>query len=95
MTLILAILSVLMLWVFLGLLVIGLLLILKSLESVRTSLEKITTGVRAIEQETAPLGLSATRVTESLSTMVSEAQGLPGQLEVLATKLGTGKHSAA
>ena len=94
MTLILAILSVLMLWVFLGLLVIGLLLILKSLESVRTSLEKITAGVRAIEQETAPLGRSTTRVTESLSTVVSEAQGLPDQLEVLATKMGTGERTS-
>lgn len=89
MALILAILSVLMLWVFLGVLIIGLLLILKALESVRTSLEKITAGVRAIEQETAQLGFSTKRVTDSLDTVVGEAQGLPHQLEAFAAEVDT------
>jgi len=49
------ILSVLAVWALLGVLVIGLLLVLKTLEGVRGSLEKIAMGVRAIEQETKPL----------------------------------------
>lgn len=55
MTLLLVILSVLALWTLLSLLVVGLLLVLKSLEGVRLHLRKISMGVRAIETETAPL----------------------------------------
>ena len=55
MTVLLTVLSVLALWSFLTLLVIGLLLILKPLESVRKHLEQIAMGVRAIETQTAPL----------------------------------------
>ena len=87
MTLLLTSLSVLMLWVFLGLLVIGLLLILKTLESVRTSLEKIATGVRAIEQETLPLGNSAAQATASLTTATGDINGLSRQLDELAAEL--------
>jgi uncharacterized MAPEG superfamily protein len=55
MPLLLTILSVLSLWALLTLLVLGLLLILKSLQAIREHLRKINAGVRAIEQETAPL----------------------------------------
>ena len=55
MPLLLTILSALALWALLTLLVIGLLLIFKPLEAIRGHLQKITAGVRAIEQETAPL----------------------------------------
>lgn len=66
MQLLLTILSVLALWAFLTLLVVGLLLILKTLESVRGYLEKIAMGVRAIETETAPLDAQADAVGASL-----------------------------
>ena len=59
MALLLTILSVLALWALLTVLVAGLLLILKPLDGVRTRLEKITMGVRAIEEETKPLGARA------------------------------------
>jgi hypothetical protein len=65
---VLTILSVLAGWSLLGAIAAGLLLILKPLESVRASLRKITMGVRAIEQETAPLGSGAQALIGSLDT---------------------------
>lgn len=59
MPLLLTILSVLAVWAFLTVLVLGLLLIYKPLVSVRAFLEKITMGVRAIEHQVAPLGVHA------------------------------------
>jgi uncharacterized protein YoxC len=56
MPLLLTILSVLALWALLIVLIAGLLLILKPLQSIRSYMEKITMGVRAIERETLPLG---------------------------------------
>jgi hypothetical protein len=56
MALLLTILSVLAAWTFLGVLIVALLLIFKTLESVRGSLQKIAMGVRAIEQETSRIG---------------------------------------
>ena len=58
MPLLLTILSVVSLWSFLTLLVFGLLLIRKVLESVRGNMERITMGVRAIERQTAPLDVA-------------------------------------
>jgi hypothetical protein len=58
MRLLLTILSVVSLWSFLTLLVFGLLLIRKVLESVRGNMERITMGVRAIERQTAPLDMA-------------------------------------
>ena len=55
MPLLLTILSLLALWAFLTALVVGLLLVLKPLESIRGSLQRITAGVRAIERETTPI----------------------------------------
>ena len=55
MELLLTMFSVLALWGFLTVLVLGLFLILKPLESVRKHLERIAMGVRAIERETLPL----------------------------------------
>jgi uncharacterized protein YoxC len=66
MPLLLTILSVLALWALLGVLIIGLLLILRPLQSVRGYLEKITMGVRAIEHQTHPLGARADTLKESL-----------------------------
>jgi len=67
MALLLTILSVLALWGLLAVLAAGLLLILKPLDSVRTRLEQITMGVRAIEQETKPLGARAGTLIAGLS----------------------------
>ena len=56
MVLTLTILTALALWVLLIALAVGLFVILRRLQSIRTSLEKITFGVRAIEKETEMLG---------------------------------------
>ncbi len=80
MTLIMAILSVLAVWTFLLVLVIGLLIIWKALESVRGSMEKITLGVRAIEKETDPLGahagVLAERIVKTNQVVGAASQGL-------------------
>ena len=66
MTLLLTICSVLAVWALLTALVVGLLLVFKTLESVRGSMEKIAMGVRAIEQETLPLGAHADTLAATL-----------------------------
>jgi uncharacterized protein YoxC len=66
MDLLLTTLSVLALWALLGVLIFGLLLILKTLESVRRSMQQITMGVRAIEHQTLPLGVHADSLTQTL-----------------------------
>lgn len=65
--LLLTILTVLAVWAFLAVLALGLLLIRKPLESIRGYLEKIAMGVRAIEQQTAPLGGAADALAASLA----------------------------
>src|SRR5919204_100866 len=67
MTLLLTICSVLAVWALLTVLVVGLLLVLKTLESIRGSMEKIAMGVRAIEQETLPLGAHADTLAATLA----------------------------
>jgi hypothetical protein len=62
----LTVLSVLAGWSLLGTIAAGLLLILKPLENVRGSLRKIAMGVRAIEEETRPLGSGAGTLVGSL-----------------------------
>lgn len=78
--LLLVMLSVIALWALLVLLAVGLLVILKALESIRGHLRKITAGVRAIEHETAPLG--------ALGAQLQPAAGELGQaLTSLADRL--------
>jgi hypothetical protein len=67
MTVLLTIYSVLAVWALLTALVVGLLLVLKALESVRGSMEKIAMGVRAIERETLPLGAHADALAATLA----------------------------
>jgi hypothetical protein len=55
----LVVLSVLGAWGLLGVLASALLLVLKSLQSIRGWFEKVTTGLRAVEQQTLPLGPQA------------------------------------
>lgn len=66
MQLVLMILSVLAAWLLHAVLIAGLLAILQQLEGVRRSLEQITMGVRAIEQQTIPLGERAEELAISL-----------------------------
>jgi uncharacterized protein YoxC len=80
MMLVLTILSVLALWSLLALLIVGLLLIRKTLESVRVTLERVAMGVRAIETETAPLGRLALRFIQHLNDAVGSAAALPDGL---------------
>lgn len=61
-TLLLAVLSVLAVWALLGVLAIGLVLVLKTLQSIRGWLERIAMGVRAIETQTTPLGAQVDRL---------------------------------
>ena len=80
MVLLLAFLSKMAAWALLAVLGAGLLRILKPLESIRRSLERITMGVRAIEQETAPLGAHvdavATSLTQTADTLGATARQL-------------------
>ncbi len=65
MKVLLTILSVLAAWSLLSVLVIGLGLLLIPLQSIRRNLEKIVWGVRAIEQQTRPLGAHADALAAS------------------------------
>lgn len=81
MVLLLTVLSVLAVWALLGLLVVGLLLIFKALDSVRRNLEQIAMGVRAIETETAPLGSNAMRLRDNIGDVTHAVDDLAGSLE--------------
>ena len=81
MRVVLTALSVLAGWAFLNLLIAGLLLILKPLESVRSSLEKIAMGVRAIEQQTAPLATGAGALGPSLKEAANALSAAAWRLE--------------
>ena len=81
MRVVLTTLSVLAGWAFLNLLIAGLLLILKPLESVRSSLEKIAMGVRAIEQQTAPLATGAGALGPSLKEAANALSAAARRLE--------------
>jgi hypothetical protein len=77
MPLLLTVLSVLALWSLLALLMIGLLLIHKTLESIRVALERIAMGVRAIEKQTEPLGPHALSFVQHLTDAIGHAAALP------------------
>lgn len=78
----LTVLSVLALWALLLALVVGLHQIIKPLDNVRASLARIAMGVRAIEQETKPLGEGAVTMAgalnETLATAGAAAEHLAG-----------------
>jgi hypothetical protein len=88
MRLLLTILSVLAGWSLLGTIAVGLLLILKPLESIRGTMRKITMGVRAIEEETRPLGPGATTLIGSLGTTADTLGSVAGRLEDITRDLG-------
>jgi hypothetical protein len=87
MSLFLTTLSVLAVWALLTLLVIALLLVLKVLESVRGSLRKIAMGVRAIDQETKPLGAHADALATTLAR-VDSIETATRRLHVVTDMLG-------
>lgn len=74
-------LTVVGLWSLLLVLITGLYQILQALESIRTTMEKISMGVRAIEEETGPLGSGIDQLAGSLT-----AGG--GGLSVIADRVG-------
>jgi hypothetical protein len=85
--LLLTTLSVLVGWSPLGTTAAGLLLILKPLESIRGTMRKITMGVRAIEEETRPLGPGATTLIGSLGTTAGALGSVSGRLDEIAREL--------
>jgi hypothetical protein len=63
----LMVLSVLVAWALLGVLAVGLLLTFKALQSIRGWLEKVLVGVRAVEQQLAPLDTYARALPASMT----------------------------
>lgn len=88
MILLLTILSVLALWALLGTLILGLLLILRPLQSVRGYLEKITMGVRAIETQTLPLGARTDALGAGLGELNAALAAAEGRLASVHRHLG-------
>ena len=68
----LTVLAVLAAWALLGTLFVGLLLVFKSLQSIRHWFEKITVGVRAVEHQTRDLPARGNRLTGSLAEVLQE-----------------------
>ena len=79
--------SVLAGWSLLGTIAAGLLLILKPLESIRATMRKITMGVRAIEEETRPLGSGAATLIGSLGTAAETLGSIAGRLDDISRDL--------
>jgi hypothetical protein len=87
MMLLLTILSVLAVWAFLTVLILGLLLIFKVLDAVRGHLQRIVWGVRAIAQQTAPLGARAEALSARLAGTGPGLAGAADGLESVAAGL--------
>lgn len=94
-TLLLTILSVLLAWGFLTALVAGLLIILKSLQSVRGSLEQIAMGVRAIRHQVRPFGTSAAGTAEGISMAEASLARLARRMAGAREGVGNGSGAGA
>jgi hypothetical protein len=81
MELLLTILSVLAVWALLGVLVFGLLFVIKVLQGVRRHMEKIAMGVRAIEHQALPLGRRAEAVAVAMATAADELAGVKARVQ--------------
>lgn len=90
MELVLTILSVLAVWTFLSLLVLGLLFVEKALESIRVSLEHVAMGVRAIERQTAPLGTGSDAVADRMGEAARALSSTAEAVAAVAPDLATG-----
>ncbi len=71
MSTLLTVLSVLAAWALLGVLLVGLLLVVKSLQSIRHWLEKTTMGLRAVEHQTRDLAARGEALTVSLREAIT------------------------
>lgn len=67
-------LTVLVAWAFLGVLAVGLLFIVKSLQSIRGWFQQITVGLRAVEQQTKDLQARGERLSLSLRAAIEGIQ---------------------
>ena len=75
------VLSGMALWVLLIALVLGLSRVLRALEGIRSSLDKIAMGVRAIEQETNPLPTNIEGINNSFGSLAGGLESVNGHLE--------------
>ncbi len=77
----LTVLSVLVAWALLGVLLVGLFLMVKSLQSIRHWFEKTTMGLRAVEHQTKDLSRRGAVLTASLREAIQalHAASGPGQ----------------
>jgi uncharacterized protein YoxC len=71
----LTVLSVVAALALLGVLLVGLHVVVKHLQSIRGWFEKITVGIRALEHQTKDLGASATVLTGSLREVIDALDG--------------------
>ena len=69
-------LSVLVAWALLGVVLVGLFLMTKSLQSIRHWFEKTTVGVRAVEHQTRDLTARGAVLTASLRETIEALQAL-------------------
>ncbi len=88
MELLLAILTVLAGWAFLAVVAIGLLLLIKSLQSIRRYLEQIVVGLRAVEHHTASLPPHVGGLASSLDEAVAAVSGAEGAVSDVNRDLG-------
>ncbi len=79
MTSLLTVLSVLGAWALLGVLLVGLFLMVKSLQSIRHWFEKATVSVRAVEHQTADLAAGAAELTASLREAIDALHAASGR----------------
>lgn len=79
MTALLVILSVLAAWTLLGVLVVGLLLVVKSLQSIRGWFQQTTVGLRAIEHQTRDLAGRGAVLTASLCDAIDALHAASGR----------------
>jgi hypothetical protein len=75
MDVLLAIFTLLAAWALLGVVAVGLLLLIKSLQSIRRWLEQIVVGLRAVEHHTASLGRHADALGPSLDAAIASVAG--------------------
>ncbi len=79
MTTLLTILSVLAAWGLLAVLLVGLLLVVKSLQSIRHWFEKTTVGLRAVEHQTRDLGTRGAVLATSLREAIEALDAVSGR----------------
>lgn len=87
--LLLVVLSILAFWSLLLTLIAGLYEVVNALEGIRTYLEKVTMGVRAIEQETRPLGEGLDQLAASLGAEGAALNAATPRLRAVARELGS------